>query len=134
MVKSAETGVSIEPFSGIRWTEGANSPPLCDFRANLDNFGRIDIVANHVGIVETGNVVEATAASWARYLVGKASWDCEFTVNLRSAFVTMKHSIPAMIAGEGGSIVNILSPANIRTGIPYCSYPGSKAALNQLTK
>jgi hypothetical protein len=60
--------VSIEPFSGIRWTDGANSPPLCDFRANLDNFGRIDIVANHVGIVETENVVEATAASWARYL------------------------------------------------------------------
>ena len=57
MVKSAETGVSIEPFSGIRWTDGANSPPLCDFRANLDNFGRIDIVANRVGIVETGNVV-----------------------------------------------------------------------------
>jgi hypothetical protein len=83
---STETGVSIEPFSGIGWTEGANSPPLCDFRANLDNFGRIDIVANHVGIVETGSVVEATAASWARYLVGKASWDCEFTVNLRSAF------------------------------------------------
>jgi NAD(P)-dependent dehydrogenase (short-subunit alcohol dehydrogenase family) len=138
MVESVATGVSIKPFPKFRRREEANSTPsgdfrASDFRANLDNFGRINIVVNHVGIVETGKVVEATGASWARHL-GQAIWDCVFAVNLRSAFVTTKQSIPAMIAGEDGSIVNIVSPANIRTGMPYCSYPGSKAALNQLTR
>jgi hypothetical protein len=72
MVKSAETGLSIEPFPNFGYRNGANSPPSGDFRANLDTFSRINIFVNNVGIVETGNVVESTGASsgqgiWARH-------------------------------------------------------------------
>jgi NAD(P)-dependent dehydrogenase (short-subunit alcohol dehydrogenase family) len=46
----------------------------------------------------------------------------------------MKHSIPAMIAGEGGSIVNISSPANLSDGHAALLLADSKATLNQPIK
>src|SRR6185503_12463857 len=56
-------------------------------------------------------------------------------VNLKSAFLTMKHVIPIMVVQGGGSIINISSVVAIRyTGVPYASYYASKAALSHLTR
>ena len=88
-------------------------------------YGRIDILDNNVGIAEMGGVVE----------LSEAAWDHVFAVNLKSAFLTMKHVIPLMERQGGGSIINISSIASIRyTGVPYATYYATKAALNQLTK
>jgi NAD(P)-dependent dehydrogenase (short-subunit alcohol dehydrogenase family) len=88
-------------------------------------YGRIDVLDNNVGIAEMGGVVELT----------EAAWDRVFAVNLKSAFLTMKHVIPIMERQGGGSIINISSIASIRyTGVPYATYYATKAALNQLTK
>ena len=88
-------------------------------------YGRIDVLDNNVGIAETGGVVE----------VSEAAWDRVFAVNLKSAFLTMKHVIPLMERQGGGSIINISSIASIRyTGVPYATYYATKAALNQLTR
>jgi len=88
-------------------------------------FGRIDVLDNNVGIAELGGVVEASEDDWDRVMA----------VNLKGAFLTMKHVIPVMVTGGGGSIINISSIAAIRyTGVPYASYNASKAALNQLTR
>jgi NAD(P)-dependent dehydrogenase (short-subunit alcohol dehydrogenase family) len=93
--------------------------------ACLKVFGRIDVLDNNVGIAEMGSVVEVT----------EASWDRVFAVNLKSAYLTMKHVIPVMERQGGGSIINISSIASIRyTGVPYATYYATKAALNQLTK
>src|SRR3954470_15278740 len=82
-------------------------------RACVADFGRIDILDNNVGIAEVGGVVELPEAEWDRVL----------DVNLKSAFLTMKHVIPLMVVQGGGSIVNISSVAGIRwTGVPYSSY------------
>jgi NAD(P)-dependent dehydrogenase (short-subunit alcohol dehydrogenase family) len=93
--------------------------------ACLKAYGRIDVLDNNVGIAEMGSVVDVT----------EASWDHVFNVNLKSAFLAMKHVIPVMAKQGGGSIINISSIASIRhLGISYVSYGTSKAAMNQMTR
>src|ERR1700742_2511651 len=53
--------------------------------------GRIDVLDNNVGIAEVGSVVE----------LAEADWDRVFAVNLKSAYLSMKHVVPVM-AGQGG--------------------------------
>src|ERR1700682_4157196 len=93
--------------------------------ACLKAYGRIDVLDNNVGIAEMGSVVE----------VSEADWDRVFAVNLKSAFLAMKHVIPVMVRQGGGSIINISSIASLRhTAVSYVSYGASKAAMNQMTR
>ncbi|WP_024505921.1 glucose 1-dehydrogenase [Bradyrhizobium sp. ARR65] len=93
--------------------------------ACLKAYGRIDVLHNNVGIAEMGSVVDVT----------EAEWDRVFAINLKSAYLAMKHVIPVMVAQGGGSIINISSIASIRhVGISYVSYGASKAAMNQMTR
>jgi NAD(P)-dependent dehydrogenase (short-subunit alcohol dehydrogenase family) len=93
--------------------------------ACLKACGRIDVLDNNVGIAEVGSVVD----------LSEANWDRVFTVNLKSAYLAMKHVIPVMVQQGGGSIINISSIASIRhVGISYVSYNASKAAMNQMTR
>jgi NAD(P)-dependent dehydrogenase (short-subunit alcohol dehydrogenase family) len=93
--------------------------------ACLNSYGRIDVLDNNVGIAETGSVVD----------VAEADWDRVFAVNLKSAYLAMKHVIPVMVEQGGGSIINISSIASIRhLGISYVTYAATKAAMNQMTR
>ena len=93
--------------------------------ACLKAYGRIDVLDNNVGTAETGSVVD----------VSEADWDRVFAVNLKSAFLAMKHVIPVMAGQGGGSIINISSIASIRhLGISYVTYATTKAAMNQMTR
>jgi NAD(P)-dependent dehydrogenase (short-subunit alcohol dehydrogenase family) len=110
------------------WTQADQLAALVE--ATLARFGRIDILDNNAGIAETGGVVE----------VEEAEWDRVFAINLKGAFLAMKHVIPVMLRqfaadGKGGSIINISSIASVRyTGVPYVTYAATKAAMNQMTK
>ena len=94
-------------------------------KACIADFGNIDVLDNNVGIAEIGGVVE----------MSEETWDKVLDVNLKSAFLTMKHVIPIMVVQGGGSIINISSVAAIRyTGVPYATYYASKAALSHLSR
>jgi NAD(P)-dependent dehydrogenase (short-subunit alcohol dehydrogenase family) len=94
-------------------------------KACLDSYGRIDVLDNNVGIAGMGSVVD----------VEESEWDRVFAVNLKSAYLAMKHVIPVMVKQGGGSVINISSVASIRqVGISYVSYGASKAAMNQMTR
>jgi NAD(P)-dependent dehydrogenase (short-subunit alcohol dehydrogenase family) len=129
-------GAAAEETAGIIASEGgkataftADAAKAGDVEAMvaacLKAYGRIDVLDNNVGIAEMGSVVEVT----------ESEWDRVFAVNLKSAFLAMKHVIPVMQRQGGGSIINISSIASIRhLGISYVSYGATKAAMNQMTK
>lgn len=91
----------------------------------IENYGRIDILHNNVGITAPGGPVEAS----------EESWDKVMDVNLKSVFFTCKAVLPIMERQRAGAIVNISSIASIRwTGYPYSSYYASKSGLNGFTR
>src|ERR1700704_6221965 len=107
--------------------EGGKATP---FTADVSRAAEVEAMVaaclkTYGGIAETGNVVE----------VLEADWDRVFAVNLKSAFLSMKHVIPVMARQGGGSIINISSIASIRhLGISYVTYATTKAAMNQMTR
>jgi NAD(P)-dependent dehydrogenase (short-subunit alcohol dehydrogenase family) len=127
---AAEETVSIIAAEGGRATAfTADASRAGDIEAMvaacLKAYGRIDVLDNNVGIAEMGSVVE----------VSEASWDHVFAVNLKSAYLAMKHVIPVMARQGGGSIINISSIASIRhLGLSYVTYGATKAAMNQMTR
>src|ERR1041385_9196930 len=129
LAAAEETAGIIRNEGGKALAHRADVSDATDVKAMVEAcasaYGRIDVLDNNVGIAELGGVVE----------VSEADWDRVFAVNLKSAFLTMKHVIPVMEAQGGGSIINISSVAAIRyTGLPYASYYASKAALSHLTR
>ena len=92
--------------------------------------------ASRLSAASTCSTTMSALPRWAASSnLSEAAWDHVFAVNLKSAYLTMKHVIPVMERQGGGSIINISSIASIRyTGVPYATYYATKAALNQLSK
>lgn len=94
-------------------------------RACLDQFGRIDVLHNNVGISVVGGPVETEEADWDRI----------FAVNVKAMFLTAKHVLPVMERQGGGSIINVSSvTATHFPGFPAAAYSASKGAVNALTR
>jgi NAD(P)-dependent dehydrogenase (short-subunit alcohol dehydrogenase family) len=70
--------------------------------------GRLDILVNNAAFDVQGSITELSLDDWQSHLA----------VNLTGPFVLMKTSIPVMIKGGGGSIINIssLGGLQIHTG------------------
>ncbi|MCG6878624.1 MAG: SDR family oxidoreductase [Deltaproteobacteria bacterium] len=92
--------------------------------ATLNLEGRIDVLVNNAGIDPGGTVTDLDEALWRTVL----------EVNVTGPFLTMKATIPHMMAGGGGSIINISSLGGVRCLPGTVAYGTSKAALNHLTK
>lgn len=88
-------------------------------------FGRLDCAINNA-------VLDIRRTPLAE--IEEEAWDRALAVNLSGVFLCMKHEIRAMLAGGGGSIVNIGS-ANEHTGMAGLSwYLGAKQGIYGLTK
>ena len=86
--------------------------------------GRIDILVNCAGFVESGTLLDTEAAQWQK----------SFAVNVFAMADVIKAFLPAMLEAGGGSIINIASVAGFK-GVPNrCIYGTSKAAVIGLTK
>jgi NAD(P)-dependent dehydrogenase (short-subunit alcohol dehydrogenase family) len=93
-------------------------------KACVDQFGRIDVLHNNVGIGANDN--NATKLS-------EEAWDRIIDVNLKSMFLTCKHVLPVMREQGSGVITNISSVASIAS-LPMLAYKVSKAGVNALTQ
>ena len=89
----------------------------------LANHGRLDILANCVGVSAGTPLAETTLAEWRRVL----------STNLDGAFLATKHAIRAMRA-TSGAIVHVGSASGIRPAAGAAAYSTSKAALRMLVR
>ncbi len=88
----------------------------------LSRFGRIDALVNNAAIGPLGTVLDTPEDLWDRVI----------DVNLKGPYLTSRAVLPHMIAGGGGSIVNVGSGAG--WGKPnMAAYSASKGGLHALT-
>ena len=91
----------------------------------VDTYGRLDVVFNNAGLGGALGPIEATAVE---------DWDRTQAVLLRGVFLGMKHAIPRLRAGGGGSIISTASVAGVRGGAGPHAYSAAKAAVINLTR
>lgn len=91
----------------------------------LTEFGPIGILHNNVGTFSPGGVLHEPAADFSRII----------DINLRGAFLSMKHVLPVMVEYRGGVITNVASVMAVHlVKAKYASYYASKAGLCHLSR
>jgi 2-keto-3-deoxy-L-fuconate dehydrogenase len=86
---------------------------------------RVDVLFNCTGVVHNGTALEAD----------DRDLDAAFALNVRAQLWLIQAVLPGMLAGGGGSIINMASVASSLRGLPSrCVYGLTKAAVIGLTK
>src|SRR3954451_2694700 len=93
--------------------------------ATVERFGGLDVAFNNAGIEQP-----ITPA----HEITDDEWDRLVAVNLRGAFVAMKHEIGLMLPRGGGAIVNTSSGAGVKGFTGQAAYAATKHGLIGLTK
>jgi NAD(P)-dependent dehydrogenase (short-subunit alcohol dehydrogenase family) len=100
-----------------------------DIKAALDatvaEFGHLDIAFNNAGIEQPIKPAQE---------IGDDECDQLVAVNLRGAFIAMKHEIELMLQHGGGAIVNTSSGAGVKGFKGQAAYAATKHGLIGLTK
>jgi NAD(P)-dependent dehydrogenase (short-subunit alcohol dehydrogenase family) len=93
-------------------------------------YGRIDGLFNVAANIHPEEVAKDTDAIH----IDIASWQRTIDVNLTGYLLTLKHALPHMVSGGGGSVVNMLSGA-VWAGMPdKVAYSVTKAGIGALTR
>ena len=93
-------------------------------RTTLDAYGAVNVLVNNAAAFVFGTVEDIT----------ESDWRLAIDVNLMGAALLIKHVLPSMKAGGGGSIVNMGSIGGFTAQPASVPYSASKAALIQLTR
>ena len=74
----------------------------------------LDVLFNCAGFVHHGSILECE----------EADWDFSFDLNAKAMYRTIRAYLPSMLAGGGGSIINMASAASSVKGVPNRSRAG----------
>jgi NAD(P)-dependent dehydrogenase (short-subunit alcohol dehydrogenase family) len=125
----------------VRLVEGAGGQ-IAGFKADVSDepqvraaveagcarFGALHIVYNNAGVL------------WRDYDLSvvdtpRDHWDRVIAINLTGVYLVLRHTVPKLIAGGGGSIINVGSiSALVGFERPQDAYTSAKGALIALTK
>ena len=94
----------------------------------VGDFGGLDILINSAGIPRT------IAPDSEVTQVNTHDWNTTISGHLTATMLTAKYALPHMIAGGGGSIVNVSSLSSQFATMDLTAYSAAKAGVNQLTK
>ncbi len=92
--------------------------------AIADRFGGIDILVNNAGVAVPGSVESLDLAGWDRLM----------EVNLRGAWLMLKHSVPFLRRAGNGAVVNVSSLQGLLGFSGWSGYATTKAALIGMTR
>ena len=119
--KCRQTGVTVYT-DAIDVAEEVPVRGFCETVAQT--FGKIDCLINTVGIVDCPGDVEDLSLSM---------WNRTISVNLTSAFLMAKYSVPH-IKQQGGAILNIASVSGLANQEDAMVYSVAKAGMLSLTR
>lgn len=94
------------------------------FQSIQKKYGTLDILVNNAGIIKD-NLLLAMSLS---------DWDKVNNVNLRGAFMCLKHAAAMMITRHSGKIINISSIGAIRVVRGQGNYAAAKGGLLSFTR
>lgn len=124
------TAVSLdlaEPSPGILWIKTDvtdDSSVAAAVEKVAQEHGRLDIVIHAAGVTRD-------AVLWK---LGVSDWDLVHGVNLRGAFLLLRHALPVMLRGRGGRVVLLGSINGSRGKFGLTAYASSKAGLIGLAR
>lgn len=98
--------------------------------ATIERFGRIDILHNNAADTRPDHMAQDNSFLDMQSEV----WDRTFVINTRGPMLMIKHVVPHMIAGGGGSIINTGSGTALLGDLLHPAYCSSKAALHAMTR
>ena len=110
-VAEGVAGDMSDPAFVNAWVQGA-----------VDEYGRIDVLYNNVGVSRSGLIGE----------LSDEDWRFQQSVTLDSVFYATRAVIPHMVANGGGSIVSMSSGAGIGGNYNLGGYAAAKAGVINL--
>jgi NAD(P)-dependent dehydrogenase (short-subunit alcohol dehydrogenase family) len=90
----------------------------------VDRWGRIDILFNNAGVVLVKPIEQMLEEEWDRVMA----------INVKAAFLAIKHVVPHMRQAGKGAILNTGSIASLSGQVGTPVYSASKGAIALLTK
>jgi NAD(P)-dependent dehydrogenase (short-subunit alcohol dehydrogenase family) len=94
-----------------------------------ERFGRLDVLHNNAGVVDT-QLTERTRIEE----LPEDVWDRIFAINVRGAWLCIKHAVPHLRPAPGAAIVNCASVSSFVAYEGESCYCASKAAIVMLTR
>lgn len=91
--------------------------------AAADRLGGLDVLVNNAAVAVAGSVESLRLDDWTT----------AFDVNLRAAWLTMKHALPWLRASDAAAVVNVSSLQGLRGFPGWAAYATTKSALIGLT-
>lgn len=93
----------------------------------VSEWGGVDVLCNNAGIQPMSSYLPA-------HELPEEAWDRIIDVNLKSAFLMTKYTVPVMQRQGGGVIVNTASVQGLQSAMGVSAYAASKGGLINLTR